>query len=385
MTRISGKPVGSFVPNMSTPTATTTNGTNPVDLKALAQHLGLSKGTISRALNGYPEIAERTRTRVLAAAAELGYKPNRAARRLATGRNDLISYIGVGADWMTVERSFLSTLSATLSARGYGLMVSLADTMEHAEETMAQLIEDKRVDGFVFSAPFPGDKRVELAASQGIPGTVIGGPTAHTSTTGSLPVIGINDSAVMDGLVDYLQSLGHTSFAYFGCDAPQAIQRLHSETLLASCTNRDATFVRDIRSDSEAHEDIGSAQFEAETAQSLASRANAVLDMKPDHPTAVFCGCERTVVALYMAARERGLSVPDELSIIGIGSSQLASWLSGGLSTVSWSLGEAGRLAADCVLAQVEGTEAPNLDAGISAEFVARSSHGPAPRRARAT
>jgi DNA-binding LacI/PurR family transcriptional regulator len=171
-----------------------------------------------------------------------------------------------------------------------------------------------------------------------------------------------------------------SSFAYFGCDAPQAIQALHSETLAASCGNRNAHFMRSTRMGSQTNTVDGPPLYDTETAASLTDRAKRILDSKPSGPTAVFCGCERTVVALYMAARDRGLSVPEELSIIGIGSSQLASWLSGGLSTVSWSLSEAGRLAADCVLAQVEGTDSPDLNAGIEAEFVARSSHGPAPR-----
>lgn len=355
-------------------------GSGTVDLKALAQHLGLSKGTISRALNGYPEIADRTRARVLQAAAELGYKPNLAARRLATGRNDMVTYIGVGSDWMTVERSFLGALSATLASRGYGLMVSLADRMEHAETTMRQLIEDRRTDGFVLSAAFPADARVALALEHKMPAAVIGGTSVRTSHTGALPTIGINDSAVLDGLVDYLSSIGHQSVAYFGCDAPQAIQALHSETLAASCGNRNVRFVRSTRNGAETPLIDQAALYDTEAALSLTDRAIQILDSKPDAPTAVFCGCERTVVALFMAARDRGLSVPGELSIIGIGSSQLASWLSGGLSTVSWSLSEAGRLAADCVLAQVEGTDSPDLNAGIEAEFVARSSHGPAPR-----
>ncbi|MFN3170855.1 MAG: LacI family DNA-binding transcriptional regulator [Hyphomicrobiales bacterium] len=348
-----------------------------VDLKALAQHLGLSKGTISRALNGYPEIADRTRARVLQAAAELGYTPNRAARRLATGRNEIVSYIGVGSDWMTVERSFLGALSTTLASRGYGLMVSLADTMDHAETTMRQLIEDRRCDGFVLSAAFPSDGRIALALEHDVPAAVIGGASMRSSHTGALPTIGINDSAVLDGLVDYLSSLGHESFAYFGCDAPQTIQELHSETLAASCSNRNTVFMRSIRSETAEPDTL---LLETETAASLTERATRILDNKPSGPTAIFCGCERTVVALYMAARDRALSVPEELSIIGIGSSQLASWLSGGLSTVIWSLSEAGRLAADCVLAQVEGTASPDLNAGIEAEFLARSSHGPAPR-----
>jgi DNA-binding LacI/PurR family transcriptional regulator len=153
---------------------------------------------------------------------------------------------------------------------------------------------------------------------------------------------------------------------------------LHSETLAASCGNRKASFMRSARMGSQTNTVPTARRFEAETAASLTDRANRILDRNLSGPTAaVFCGCERTVVALIHGRARRGLSVPEELSIIGIGSSQLASWLSGGLSTVSWSLSEAGRLAADCVLAQVEGTDSPDLKAGIEAEFVARSSHGP--------
>jgi LacI family transcriptional regulator len=359
-------------------------GPGSVDLRALSQHLGLSKGTISRALNGYPEIAERTRARVLQAAAALGYKPNRAARRLATGRNDLISYIGVGADWMTVDRSFLSALSATLAVEGYGLMVSLADTMDHASQAMQQLIEDKRVDGFIFNAAFPSDARVQMATARSVPAVIVGTMSQdgrpQQGALNKVPVVGIHDSAVLDGLVDYLHSLGHQRFAYFGCDAPEVTQLRHSRTLAASCQNRGTAFVRDIRPTEIAGSLDRLSLLEPESAALLSARANAVLDgAGTGQPTAVFCGCERTVVALYLAARERGLSIPRELSIIGIGSSQLASWLDGGLSTVSWSLGEAGRLAAECVLALINGREAIAFEARVEAQFVARASHGPAP------
>ncbi len=352
-----------------------TNGVStgqPVDLKTLSKHLGLSKGTISRALNGYPEIAESTRARVMQAATDLGYKPNKAARRLATGRNELVSYIGVGADWMTVERSFLAALSTTLIGQGYGLLVSLADTLEHAEDTMRHLIEDRRVDGFVLSAAYPNDTRVDLAIEAGFPAAQMGGPKSRTSHTTPIPTIGMNDSAVLDGLVDQLNTLGHSGFAYFGCDAPPALQHLHSEMLAASCHNRNLNFQRHTRGDGFV--------FEPETASDLAARAGRLLDETA--PTAVFCGCERTVAALYVAAQERGKRVPVQLSIIGIGSSDLASWLSGGLSTVSWSLSEAGRLAGECIVAQIEGREASSYATAIEAQFHARASHGPAPTAA---
>lgn len=351
---------------------------NGVDLKTLASYLGLSKGTISRALNGYPEIADSTRARVLKAADELGYKPNRAARRLATGRNELIAYVGVGSDWMTVDRGFLSSMSDTLSQNGFGLLVTLADTMEHACDAMRQMLRDKRVDGFVFNAVFPADERVAMAERSNIPAVIVGGEGPR-SEVAQAPLVGVNDRAVLDGLVDYLTSLGHRDFAYFGSDAPRAVQIRHAHVLSASCRNRDVSFAEDTRPNIGVGQQGELVVFEPETAASLSMRANGILNQVAGRPTAVFCGCERTVVALYMTARDKGLSIPSELSIIGIGSNQLASWLSGGLSTVSWSLGEAGRLGAECVLAQIEGKPMPAPTASVEAQFVARSSHGPAP------
>lgn len=359
--------------------ASDSSSNSGVDLKTLARHLGLSKGTISRALNGYPEIAESTRARVLQAASDLGYSPNRVARRLATGRNDLIAYVGVGSDWMTVDRAFLSSMSSTLSSHGLGLLVTLADSMEHACDAMHQLVRDKRVDGFVFNAMFPADERVALAQEHNAPAVIVGG-TSMSAETNAVPRVGINDRAVLDGLVDYLNSLGHQGFAYFGSDAPHAVQVRHAQVLTAACGNRNVDFREDTRCTAGVGYDGELEIYEQESAASLTKRANAILDEAADQTTAVFCGCERTVVALYMAAKERGLSIPSQLSIIGVGSHQLASWLSGGLSTVSWSLNEAGRLAAECVLAQIEGQPLPDMEALIEAQFVARSSHGPAPR-----
>lgn len=354
---------------------------NNVGLKALAHYLGLSKGTISRAINGYPEIAEGTRARVLQAADDLGYTPNRAARRLATGRNELIAYIGIGSDWMTIDRAFLSSMSSTLSNQGFGLLLTLADSMEHGCEVMQQLLRDKRVDGFVFNTMFPSDNRVALAQQHNVPAVIVGG-TSMTSEVSSAPHIGINDRAVLDGLVDYLNTLGHHGFAYFGSDAPYAVQERHAQVLSAACGNRGVSFRDDTRRNIGINDDGDLEVYEQEEAASLTLRANAILDEAGGQTTAVFCGCERAVVALYIAARERGLSIPSQLTIIGVGSHQLASWLSGGLSTVSWSLSEAGRLAAECVLAQIEGKPMPDREALIEAQFVARSSHGPAPRHA---
>ena len=61
-----------------------------MNLKEFARHLGLSQTTVSRALDNYPEVSEQTRARVREAADRLGYRPNRAARRMATGRSGML-------------------------------------------------------------------------------------------------------------------------------------------------------------------------------------------------------------------------------------------------------------------------------------------------------
>ncbi|MBK8452342.1 MAG: substrate-binding domain-containing protein [Thiofilum sp.] len=150
-----------------------------MSLKALSQRLGLSQTTISRALNGYPEVNEKTRQRVQEAARELNYRPNPHAKSLATGRTGHIGLI------LPMEQNLLAepTFSEFLAGLAYYLNehhmdITILPVNYDAElDAYTQLALSGRVDGMVISSPLLQDERVARLAQSGFP-CVVHGRTA---------------------------------------------------------------------------------------------------------------------------------------------------------------------------------------------------------------
>ena len=98
-------------------------------LKDLAEHLGLSQTTVSRALNGYPEVNEATRRRVAETAARLGYRPNASALRLATGRSGAVGLVLRGAEELGPHMSeFLAGMGGRMSTEEVDILVTTVDS-----------------------------------------------------------------------------------------------------------------------------------------------------------------------------------------------------------------------------------------------------------------
>ena len=115
-----------------------------VSLKFLARELGLTEGTVSRALNDYPDISQATRARVLACAEKHNYKANQTARRLATGIAEAVAYL-MPANTNALSEPFVSQLleglGQSLARRNWDLLVVQASTSEEEAETIAP-VED---------------------------------------------------------------------------------------------------------------------------------------------------------------------------------------------------------------------------------------------------
>lgn len=142
-----------------------------VDLKQLAAALGLSQTTVSRALNGYSEVSAKTRERVEKAARELGYEPNPAARRLATGRADAVGVVyPVEAELMGNPR-FLDMIAGVadhLDAAGVDVLLAVA--RERSEQrTYERLVRGRRVDGLIVAHTRVDDERIDYLRRSGVP------------------------------------------------------------------------------------------------------------------------------------------------------------------------------------------------------------------------
>src|SRR5690606_3358918 len=149
---------------------------NLVNLKQLSDMLALSQTTVSRALNGYPEVNEETRRRVTDAAKRHGYRPNPSARRLATGKAGMIGHISPTGAAVDIDPHFVEDLSGLGDyARGHDLdlVLSPADA-DDEETTYRRVVANKQVDAVYVSSPRPADRRIALLNQLGIPYIVHG-------------------------------------------------------------------------------------------------------------------------------------------------------------------------------------------------------------------
>lgn len=148
-----------------------------INLKLLAQKLKLSQTTVSRALNGYPEVSEATRRRVEDAALAFGYRPNGRARGLATGRAFAIGHvIPTSSRHETVNpvfADFASGVIVSYAKHGYDMVMSFAEDGDEVQACRA-LAARAAVDGLVIQAPRVGDERIAALNEIGIPYVVHG-------------------------------------------------------------------------------------------------------------------------------------------------------------------------------------------------------------------
>lgn len=148
-----------------------------MNLKELAESLGLSQTTVSRALNGYPEVNELTRKRVNDAATANNYQPNARAIGLATGRSMTIGHVIPIASSNDVVNpifgEFVAGASRTYCKHGYELLLTVADR-EVEEETYRNFAAKGSVDGVIVHSPTRSDNRVSLLQEIGLPFVVHG-------------------------------------------------------------------------------------------------------------------------------------------------------------------------------------------------------------------
>jgi LacI family transcriptional regulator len=183
-----------------------------MNLRELSESLGLSQTTVSRALNGYPEVREETRTRVLAAARAANYAPNSRARRLATGRAMTIGHVVPlsGKEEMVnpIFADFLVGAGEVYAREGYDLLLSMVPNGE-AERAYRQMASNGSVDGVMVQSPRLEDGRIALLQELDLP-FIVHGRTGDHSNYSWLDIANIR---AFRRATEFLLDLGHTRIA----------------------------------------------------------------------------------------------------------------------------------------------------------------------------
>ncbi len=329
-------------------------------LKDISAELGLSVATVSRALNGFPEVNEKTRVRVRAVADRLGYQPNRVAQRLVTGRSGMVGMIArLNAD-MTADQTFmeiLAGLTAALGARDVDLVLNV-DQHSDPVVPLRKLYERGILDGFILNAPLIDDPRVAYLQSKGIPFVMHG----KHSATADYPYYAIDNARVSADAVDYLVARGHRRIAFLNGEAHHAFAAERRQGFDAAMARAGLKVPDWAIRNAPPSVDYG---FDAATAL-LTARDGAP-------PTAIVCASTLIAVGVLRAAQLLGIEVPQDLSVVAHddGLPQVVSdELETPLTVTRSPLREACVPLAEHMVALLEGAEPAGLQTVARADFI---------------
>ena len=332
-------------------------------LSEFARQIGVSPTTVSQALHGTGRVSLRTRSYVNEMARKLGYAPNTHAKQIVTSRSNIVALYHTDQDVFT--DGFLVELTHSIQHQlkkgGYGLLLDAAGDFNNLNTPFNRWVASRAVDGaFIIKGAADCSRWLSRMQASGVPMVSFGEVDDLCD-----PLVSCywpDDRPAYVELVKTLYALGHRRFGYIGTLASDKTE-LTVRSVLEShgLTLHDSNVL---------HQVITLADG-IEAAEYLLSR--------DERPTAIICRKDDTAMGALLAARNMGLSVPDDLSIIGHDNISVADLTIPALTTIDVDFARLGEKAMDYLRFQfIHPNERPETTVD-TARLLLRASHGPAP------
>lgn len=337
--------------------------TRRITSREVAARAGVSRTTVSFVLNGAQsdKISPATRERVLEAARELGYVPDAAARTLVSGKTGTIGLVVSRAEHIGVDAFIpqaLHGLSRVSARHGYRLLIETSEDDGHAYD-YDQLVRAKQIDGLVVLNPDPRDQRLDALISTGYPISLIGS-FPHPDAV----AVSIDSVTAMDQATTHLIGLGHTQIGFIHYRAMRDLTtggrfRGYRAALERNGIEIDQRLVR-------------SGDYSAASGYEA---MRALLGDGP-RPTAVVTGNDTIAMGAIPAIVEAGLSVPEDIAIVGFDDIPLARFATPALTTVRVPAYEMAEACGQSIMDLIKGRPIEQRKHVFPAEVVVRESCG---------
>lgn len=329
----------------------------PVTSHDVAKLAGVSQPTVSRALRGDPRVSDATKKRVREAAALLGYVPSEAGRALSSGRTRRIGLLvtDLGNQFYA---HVIGPAHHELERLGYQLMLH---TESGDDDGVAERLMATGVDGVILATSTVDSVIPLRLRDRGVPFVFFNRTTGVVTADSTI----VSPEVGFDAAVDAAVALGHRRFgAIFGPANTSTAQSREAALRAALARHGLSLDPRHVRR----------GPFETE----VGDRATEELLRADDVPSIIFCGNDIVAYGVLNAARREGVSVPEELSVVGFDDLPAASWPIIRLSTIAFDLAGMARAAAGLVVERIEhpGRDVQRLT--FSTSFVDRDTLGPA-------
>ena len=325
----------------------------------VARAAGVSTATVSRALRGLPHVASATRQRVLTAVAELDYRPNLPAARLAAGTtNTIAAAVPDSAAWFNA--TIVGALGRETTAAGYDLLLSgVANSEERRRFIELNGVGSGRSDAVVLIDIAVNERDARAFVAQGGRAVSVGFRTSALSS------VTVDNVAVGQTATDVLLDHGHRRIGLLSLRSGDALN--------FSIPSQRAEGYR------QAHSTAGLTPDPALTVSTSnswaeARRAAHVLLGTSQRPSAIFAMCDEQAFGVMLAARDLGLRIGDDLSLVGVDDHDQSRLV--GLTTVRQHVADQGVAAAELVLRALGSAASPPQHIQLDTELVVRDSVG---------
>ncbi|HEU5214256.1 MAG TPA: LacI family DNA-binding transcriptional regulator [Gaiellaceae bacterium] len=332
---------------------------SPARIADVAALAGVGVATVSRVLNGRGGVRASTELRVVEAIKALNYRPSSLARSLSLQRTMVVAAL---LPWFTnpsaVQR--VRGIVEGLSGSRYDLMVFDIESEDRQRRAFELFDRGDRADGLLVVSTRPPEAEVDRLRAAGIPCVLIDAVHPH------FPSIAVDDVAGGEIATRHLLQLGHRRIALIG-DPPPEFRfewsrdrtRGYERALAAAGIEVRPEYVR-----------------EGTRLPHVARAIARELLSMPDRPTAIFAASDTQALGVLEAARASGISVPEQLSVVGFDDIEVAGYV--GLTTVRQPLEESGRRGARLLLDALERGSVEPLGELLPLELVVRGTTGPA-------
>ncbi len=315
-----------------------------VTLSSIASELNVSKTLVSLVLNGKADalaINKDTQRRVLEKARALNYKPNQVARGLRMGQTKTLGLLV--AD---ISNPFYARITRTIEhqaeAEGYSLIVCSSDENESRERRLLKMLLDRQVDGIIMTSTMRSTETLSQIVPQGFPLVLfdrnLGNSNHH--------FVGVDNVKAVQQAIGHLFDTGHENIGFISL-TPDHISSLQDRR-----KGYEAAFAARNKSLNPAH------LLQVDYMQLKEKQYELISRFLKEHPemTALFTANNNLAVACLKSARELGISIPKDLSLITFDDVELFQYTAPALSSIAQPLDEIGKVAVQLVLHQLTET-----------------------------
>ncbi len=308
----------------------------PVTLKDVAAMAGVHPATVSRALN--PEtrllVSDETADRILAAADQLGYRPNTVARSLRTRRSNTVGVLIPDLN-NPLFPPIVRGIEDRLAADGYVALIGNTDADDERERLVFELMRDRHVDGFVFATARLRSPLLAEAATAGIPVVLV---NRHAEGYG-FPAVSVDNERGIAMSVAHLAELGHRKIAHIAGPQDVSTGLSRYRGFLAAMAAHDLPVEPDM--------------VVYATAYTIDEGERCCRELLDTGCTAIASANDMLAVGCYVALEAAGLACPRDISVVGFNDMPFIDRLTPPLTSVSFAHYEVGKEAGRLILEQI--------------------------------